>query len=253
MLMNNNIAVLILAAGKGKRMNNPDIPKVLAKLSNNPLIYYVLKQTSLLEPLKTVVVVGHKKELVIDYCNNSEFENIEFAYQEQQLGTGNAVLVTEKNLKDNNYSVLILAGDVPLLRANTLLSFIEKHKENSSDCSVLSTIAPNPSGYGRIVRDENGYFLRITEHKDANSDELNINEINSGIFLVNSQLLFDSLKKISNNNSQGEYYLTDIIGIMNNENRKVFAFDCAEFNELQGINTSEELKIAEEFFNKNYK
>lgn len=253
MTTNNRLAMLILAAGKGKRMNNPDIPKVLANLSEQPLLYYVLKQTSLLNPTKTIVVVGHKSELVIEYCNNSEFENIEFAHQEQQLGTGNAVLVAENNLIDADYSVLILAGDVPLLRAKTLLNFIERHNLNKSECSVLSTNAPNPTGYGRIVRDKDGNFLKITEHKDANENELKISEINSGIFLVNSKILFESLKKISNNNTQKEYYLTDIIEIMKNDNRKVFAFDCAEFNELQGINTTEELLKAEKFFYKNYK
>ncbi len=250
---NNRLTMLILAAGKGKRMNNPDIPKVLAKLSEQPLLYYVLKQTSLLNPTKTIVVVGHKSDLVIDFCNNSEFENIEFAYQEQQLGTGNAVLVAENNLTDADYSVLILAGDVPLLRAKTLSDFIERHNSNKSECSVLSTNAPNPTGYGRIVRDTSGNFQKITEHKDANENELKISEINSGIFLVNSEILFESLKKISNNNTQKEYYLTDIIEIMKNDDRKVFAFDCAEFNELQGINTTEELLKAEDFYYNNYK
>ncbi len=253
MLKKNKIAMLILAAGKGKRMNNPDIPKVLANLSNKPLLFYVLKQTEMLNPAKTVVVVGHKKELVIDFCKSSEFPNVEFAHQEQQLGTGNAVLVAESNFNDDeDYSILILAGDVPLLRAESLNKFIKLHNENQSDCSVLSTIADNPFGYGRIVRDFAGNFVKITEQKDASNEVLQINEINSGIFLVNSKILFDSLKRIKNNNAQNEYYLTDIIEILKNDSKNVYAFACAEFNELQGINTNEELLRAEKYFLENY-
>ena len=257
--MNNNLAILILAAGKGKRMNNPEIPKVLVKLNNQPLLYYVLSQTQKLEPLKTVIVVGHKKEQVIEFCNSTDLHSdespykIEYAVQHQQLGTGNAVLVSEFNFDDNDYAVLILAGDVPLLRAETLSRFIQLHSDSHSDCSVLSTIAPNPFGYGRIVRDNEGNFLKITEQKDASEEIKQINEINSGIFLVNSKILFESLKKIKNNNAQNEYYLTDIVEILKNNNMNVNAFACAEFNELQGINTNEELLNAEKYFLDNYK
>lgn len=168
--MNKKTSIVILAAGKGKRMNNPDYPKVLAEINEKPLIYYVLSQINNLEIDKTVVVVGHKSELVIDYINNSEFKNIEFAFQNEQLGTGHAVMQAQDNFQNYDREILILAGDVPLLKAETLRKFINLHNEVNSDVSVLSTIAPNPSGYGRIVRDCDNNFLKIVEHKDASEE-----------------------------------------------------------------------------------
>jgi len=247
--MNKKTSIVILAAGKGKRMNNPDYPKVLAEINEKPLIYYVLSQINNLSIDKIVVVVGHKSELVIDYINNSEFKNIEFAFQNEQLGTGHAVMQAQYNLQNYDGEILIIAGDVPLLKAETLRKFINLHNEVNSDVSVLSTIAPNPSGYGRIVRDCDNIFLKIVEHKDASEEIKKIDEINSGIFLVDSTLLFDSLKQIKNDNSQAEYYLTDIVEVLKLQGKKVYALNVAPFSELQGINTIEELKNASYMFN----
>ncbi|MDX9790281.1 MAG: sugar phosphate nucleotidyltransferase [Candidatus Kapaibacterium sp.] len=242
------LAVVILAAGKGKRMNNPNIPKVLAEIDGKPLIYYVLSEVQNLSPERIVVVVGHHKELVIDFINDNGFVNIEFVEQNQQLGTGHAVDMSRGLLSGFDGDTLILAGDVPLLSSDSLKKFINLHIESKSDASVLSTIAPDPTGYGRIVRDESKNFLKITEHKDANDNIRKIDEINSGIFIVNTHLLFDSLKKVQNNNAQGEYYLTDIIEILKSEDRKVHAINAAPFAELQGINTLEELANAEKLY-----
>lgn len=247
--MNNKpIAVVILAAGKGKRMNNPDIPKVLAEIDSKPLIYYVLSEVEKLNPERKVIVVGHHKELVIDFVSSYGFANVEFAEQNQQLGTGHAVDMARNLLSDFDGDTLILAGDVPLLTSESLNKFINLHLESMSDASVLSTIAPDPTGYGRIVRDESQNFLKITEHKDADDEIRKIDEINSGIFIVNTELLFNSLSKVQNNNAQGEYYLTDIIEIMKEEGRLVHAINAAPFEELQGINTTDELARAEEMF-----
>lgn len=247
-MQKNKLAVIILAAGKGKRMNNPNLPKVLAEIDSKPLIYYVLKQVDILTPDKVVLVVGNLKELVIDYIEQSEFDKIDFAIQEQQLGTGHAVEMSREILHDFNGDVLILAGDVPLLTAESLRKFINLHYSCNSDVSVLSTIAPNPDGYGRIVRDSNDNFLRITEHKDADDTVKKIDEINSGIYLVKKDLLFESLQKVKNNNSQGEYYLTDIIEILKDEGKNVHSINAAPFEELQGINTTNELERAEEMY-----
>jgi UDP-N-acetylglucosamine diphosphorylase/glucosamine-1-phosphate N-acetyltransferase len=245
---NKPIAVVILAAGKGKRMNNPEIPKVLAEIDSKPLIYYVLNAVENLDPDRIIIVVGHKSEYVIDYITSNGFANIEFAHQYEQLGTGHAVDQTRKLLKDFVGDTLILAGDVPLLTEESLRKFINLHFESMSDVSVLSTIAPDPTGYGRIVRDVNNDFLKITEHKDADEEVRKIDEINSGIYLVNNSMLFDTLGKIQNNNAQGEYYLTDIIEILNDDNKMVFAINAAPFDELQGINTVDELSRAEQMY-----
>lgn len=245
-----NTAVVILAAGKGKRMKSGDMPKVLAPLSEKPLIEYVLNTVQNIRAKKTVLIVGHQKEKVKDFIEKSGFDNIEYAHQEQQLGTGHAVMMAEKNLSDFQGDVLILAGDVPLLTSETISKFIVEHNNHNSKVSVLSTTAPDATGYGRIVRDSTGNFIKITEEKDADDDIKKIQEINSGIFLVDSDTLFDSLKQTSNKNAQKEYYLTDIIEILKAQNAPVFAFNLAKFDELQGINSPEDLKRAEEVLKK---
>lgn len=245
---NKKLAIVILAAGKGKRMNNPDLPKVLSLIDSKPLIHYVLSQVSSLYPTKVILVVGNHKEMVIDYIEHSEFDNIEFVTQSEQLGTGHAVDMARDLLLDFEGDTLILAGDVPLLQSESLKKFINLHNECNSDISVLSTTAPNPEGYGRILRDNDNNFLKITEHKDADFEIRKIDEINSGIYLVNTKMLFESLGKIGNNNAQGEYYLTDIIEILKKESKKVHAINAAPFDELQGINTSEELERAEKLY-----
>lgn len=248
----NKIAILILAAGKGKRMKS-DLPKVLAKLADKPLIQHVIETTQHVSPDKTILIVGHKKEDVISFVDSLNLANIEYAVQSEQLGTGHAVMMAEDNLKEFDGEVLILAGDVPLLSTSTINNFIKIHNDNEAIVSVLSTIAPEPTGYGRIVRDDNGNFTKITEEKDADEKIKKIDEINSGIFLVNSKKLFDSLHKIENNNAQKEYYLTDIIEILKNQNIPVYAHNLAKFDELQGINSQDDLKRAEMIYNKNVK
>lgn len=243
-------SIIILAAGKGTRMNNPETPKVLAKLNNKPLIYYVLNTSLKLEPQKIYLIVGYRKEQVIDYVKNefSSFINkIEFIHQNEQLGTGHAVKQVEPALK-NHTNVLILAGDVPAISIETLKKFIQSHYEQKADVSVLSSSADNPTGYGRIIRNSNGDFLRICEDKDASEEEKSVNEINSGIYFLNTELLFPALEKIKQNNAQNEYYLTDIIEILRNEGKKVSAINCAYFQEIQGVNTNEQLLQIEKLF-----
>jgi bifunctional UDP-N-acetylglucosamine pyrophosphorylase / glucosamine-1-phosphate N-acetyltransferase len=246
-----NYAVVILAAGKGKRMKNPDLPKVLVQLDGKELLGHVLVQVKHLESDKNVVVAGHFKEKVVDYVQ-SDFAsmNVEFVEQAEQLGTGHAIDMARNAFADYQGDILILAGDVPLLSSETIQNFIDYHYSNELDCSVLSTIAPDPSGYGRIVRNSEGSFTRIVEQKDSNDDEAKIDEINSGVYLVNSQLLFESLKNVSNENSQGEYYLTDIIAILKADDKRVGAFSGANYEELLGINSPEQLAVAEEILMK---
>lgn len=243
------LSVVILAAGKGKRMNNPDLPKVLVELDNKPLLVHVLEQTHELHPNKVVIVVGHMKEKVKTHISSLSFDNISFVDQDDQLGTGHAVDQARPELESFEGDTLILLGDVPLLRAQTLKNFISKHVETGSDLSVLSAKTLDPTGYGRICRDADGNFTKITEHKDCSEEELLVDEINSGIFCVNNSKLFNALKSISNNNAQGEYYLTDIVEIIKNDGGKVMAEPAAGFDELQGINSMDDLARAEKYYN----
>jgi bifunctional UDP-N-acetylglucosamine pyrophosphorylase / glucosamine-1-phosphate N-acetyltransferase len=242
-----DLAVIVLAAGQGKRMNNPDKAKVMSEIYGKPLIGHVLEKAKMLTDKEIVVIVGYKKNDVIEYIDKAGF-NVSFIEQEEQLGTGHAVNQARKNFNDFNGDVLILCGDVPNLSYETLKEFTLEHLNNNSNVSVLSAITKNPKGYGRIIRDENGNFIKIVEEKDADRNEKEVREINSGVFLVNSKLLFSSLLKLSNNNAQNEYYLTDIVGILKNEGARVFAFAGAEFEELLGVNSPEELSRAEEYY-----
>ncbi len=243
--MSKPLSTIILAAGLGKRMNNPTLPKVLAPMCEKPLLGHVLDTSSLLNPKKQVIIVGHYKEKVIDYINQSDYKNCVFAVQEEQLGTGHAVAQAKSSLLEFEGDALILCGDVPLLTKATLEKFIEAHESNKSDVSVLSTNTENPFGYGRIIRDTDKNFIKITEEKDANELEKQVNEINSGVFLVDKALLFHALDSVTPNNAQGEYYLTDIISILKGENHKVMAFPVAEFEELRGVNTLDDLQKVE--------
>jgi UDP-N-acetylglucosamine diphosphorylase/glucosamine-1-phosphate N-acetyltransferase len=249
--MSNSLAVIILAAGKGTRMNNPDKAKVMFEISGKPMIDFVVRQAESLQPERIVVVVGYQKTSVIEYLSAHFPARIEFAHQDTQLGTGHAVRQTEELLGDFAGDILILSGDVPLLQASTLQSFARFHAAERAAVSVLSVIADNPSGYGRIVRDGDGAFERIVEHKDASERERDIAEINSGIYLARAALLFSALQKISNANAQGEYYLTDIIAILRASGERVVAWKSDASAEVLGVNTVEQLfeaqRLAEHF------
>lgn len=236
-----SFSVVILAAGKGKRMNNPNLPKVLVEFNNRPLLDYVVELSLSLRPKQIIVIVGHHKEKVIEYLSKFNSNIIDFAEQNEQLGTGHAVQQAEPNISNEVNDILILSGDVPLLTENTLNEFIRMHNFCSSDASVLSSISQIPNGYGRIVRDLEGRFSRIVEEKDASEDEKQIKEINSGIYIINKHLLFQALKSVHNNNAQNEFYLTDVISILYNQSKHVNAFCIAEFDEIRGVNNTSDL------------
>lgn len=246
-MQSKKLAIIILAAGKGKRMNNPDLPKVLVQLKGKPLLGYVLELSEKLNANPIINVIGHHKEKVIDFLNdytqNSPSVNvIKYCIQTEQLGTGHAVQQVENLLKNFEGDILILSGDVPLLKSKTINKFYELHTSAKSDLSVLSSDAPNPVGYGRIVRNSNGTFEKIIEERDADSEIKKISEINSGIYLVEKDLLFNSLNLIKNENAQKEYYLTDIIEICKKNGKSVNAHNIADFDEIQGVNSQEDLE-----------
>ena len=240
-----NLAVVILAAGLGKRMKNPDKPKVMFELSGKPIISYVIELALKLNPDKIIPIVGHRRELVIDYLTKNFNYNFEFAVQEPQLGTGHAVMQTEKLLKDFAGDVLILSGDVPLLKYETVEMLKQVQHDNGNTATLLTAVLENADGYGRIIRDADGNFQKIIEDKDASVEEKKIKEINPAIYVVNSKALFDALKKITSDNKQKEYYLTDIFNFIPSD--KVGTVIVGDENEVKGINSLDQLREIKSF------
>jgi UDP-N-acetylglucosamine pyrophosphorylase len=230
-----------MAAGKGKRMKS-DLAKVLHQLNNRPMVHYVIDLAKKVGSDKIILVVGHQKEKVIEACNNLE---VQFAVQQQQLGTGHAVGITENLLKDYQGDILVLSGDVPLLKVETIKNLIEKHHQSGAIVTLLTAEIDDPLGYGRIIRNQDGSIFRIVEHQDATPDELKIKEINVGIYIFKKDELFQTLKLIKNDNVQGEYYLPDVVKIYVERKEKVVPVLTSDLNETRGINTLDQLKLAE--------
>jgi UDP-N-acetylglucosamine diphosphorylase/glucosamine-1-phosphate N-acetyltransferase len=239
------LSVVVLAAGKGKRMGNPDLAKVLTPLDGTPLLAYVLRQAKELMPDSTIVIVGHQAAAVESFVAHTQ-PAAQTVFQAEQLGTGHAVMQTRLAAQEVGGDVLILSGDVPLVRAATLAMLLQHHRESSSDCTVLTTSLPDPTGYGRVIARADGTIDRIVEQKDATADEAAVNVINAGIYVVNTALLFAALERVRNDNAQAEYYLTDIVQILRADGRTVRHFHITDHTEVLGINTSAELAIAEQ-------
>lgn len=235
------LAVIIMAAGKGKRMES-EIPKVLHLLAGRPFIDYVLDAASVLHADMTVAIIGHKREQVRDHLDG---RGVQFVVQDPPLGTGHAVLQAEPVLAGFVGDIVVLSGDVPLIQRKTLARLIEIHQQRRNAATVLTTIAENPTGYGRIVRDEAGAFKGIVEEREASAAIRQITEVNSGVYVFDSTQLFDYLKQVRPDNRKGEYYLTDLIEIMIRSGRHVEAHSLADFWEVRGINTKQELRDAE--------
>jgi len=238
-------AILILAAGLGKRMGHTR-PKVLSTARSRPLIEYVLKSAQKLCPERIVVITGFGKEQVEKVvASSSTFskERVVFAFQKEQLGTGDAVKSALPNLKDFVGTILILYGDVPLIDSKTLESFLLSHHQNKATLSILSFETRESNSYGRIVRDQSGkYVSRIVEAKDCSPSELLIAECNSGVYAVESSFLAPAIAKLTNQNAQREYYLTDIAKQASDEGQTVIAHLHPDAKELLGVNTMAELK-----------
>lgn len=237
-----DLAVIILAAGKGARMQS-DLPKVFHPVLGEPMLAHVLKTTQKLKPAKILVVVGHRRELITDFFKDWP---VEFVVQAEQKGTGHAVLMAEPNLAGFKGTVLILAGDVPLLSERTLRRLLDFHHQQKAAATDLTAVLPAGGNYGRIVRQPNGEILKIVEKKDASPEELKINEVNTGTFCFDKEALFAALKEVRSENAQKEYYLTDTIEILRNQKRPVFAFSTDDPAETLGVNTKDELAEIEE-------
>lgn len=237
----NELAAVILAAGKGTRMKS-DLPKVFHEILGEPMLSYVIQTVQKLGPQRILVVVGHQRGLIIDFYKDWP---VEFVVQAEQLGTGHAVQQAEPALRAFTGNVLVLAGDVPLLKEQTLKDLVAFHKQNRAAATDLTAELPDAQNYGRIVRGPDGSLLRIVEKKDATPAELAIREFNTGTFCFDSKALFAALQEVKAENAQKEYYLTDTIAILRQKGRSVLAYKTADAGETLGINTREELVAIE--------
>jgi len=237
------LVTIILAAGKGKRMNS-DLPKVLLKANGKSMLEYNLNLAKEIGSSRIITVIGYRKEDILTLLKH--WPDVETVVQEEQLGTGHAVMQVSGNLADYKGNILVLYGDVPLLTTKTINQLADFHNQNENAVSVLSAKLDNPFGYGRIVRDEYGEFEKIVEEKDASDEEKMVQEINSGIMVFRSEELFRSLNMVRNNNSQKEYYLTDTIEILRDMGRKVGVIIAENSNEVLGANTPVQLQEIEE-------
>jgi bifunctional UDP-N-acetylglucosamine pyrophosphorylase/glucosamine-1-phosphate N-acetyltransferase len=234
------IAALVLAAGKGTRMRSK-LPKVLHKLAGKPLIAHVLDTCSQLKVEKKIIVIGHEGEKVQEVMGSS----YEYAWQREQLGTGHAVMESQAYLTEDIDDVLLICGDTPLIQDETLSQMYVEYQQSGAKAAILTTKMENPQGYGRIIRDDQNNVLRIVEQKDGTEDELAVKEINSGTYIFSRDELLEALKQLKPNNTQKEYYITDVIGIFRGKGYQVNAFCTKDSVEIMGINSRFQLAEAE--------
>jgi bifunctional UDP-N-acetylglucosamine pyrophosphorylase/glucosamine-1-phosphate N-acetyltransferase len=232
--------VLIMAAGLGTRMKSSRA-KVLHELGGSPLIAHVTRAAQALDPQRIIVVVGHQAEEVEKAALAEVGELASFVMQAKQRGTGDAVESARRLLENSDSLVLVLSGDVPMIKIETLRNLIEHHNNAGAACTVLSVRLENPTGYGRVVRDERGAFQKIVEQRDATDEERQVKEINSGIYCFESRDLYKALRSVEPKNDQGEYYLTDVPEIIMCNGGGVTVFLHNEPREVYGINSRAEL------------
>lgn len=242
--MSNRFAI-ILAAGQGTRMKSK-LYKVLHPVCGKPMVQHVVEQVSQLGLQEIVTIVGHGAELVKEQLG----EQSKFALQAEQLGTAHAVSQAVSLLGQETGTTLVICGDTPLITAETMEALLQHHEEMGAKATVLTAYIEDPTGYGRIVRNDKGYVEKIVEHKDASDDERKLREINTGTYCFDNQALFESLKKVSNENVQGEYYLPDVIEILKKEGSIVSAYQTDRFEETLGVNDRIALSQAEDIMKK---
>lgn len=242
------IKSIILAAGKGTRMKS-DTPKVLHTIFDKTLVGYVIdavNNTGIAD--ENFVIVGHQAERVEEYINEN-YDNAKCVLQSPQLGTGHAVSMALPYLKDFDGEVIILCGDTPLITSETIKEFVEYHRDNKSDLTVMSAIFENPTNYGRIIRNQDGSLNSIVEEKDATPEQKAVKEINAGIYCINWAKIKPAFNELTSNNAQGEYYLTDIIKWGNEKNLSVNAYTLKNNEEIFGINSKTHLAEATKMLN----
>ncbi|WP_338471273.1 bifunctional UDP-N-acetylglucosamine diphosphorylase/glucosamine-1-phosphate N-acetyltransferase GlmU [Niallia sp. XMNu-256] len=231
---------IILAAGKGTRMKSK-LYKVLHPVCGKPMVQHVVDQISQLKIEKIVTITGHGAEEV----KSTLGQQTEYVLQAEQLGTGHAVMQAKELLSNKSGTTLVVCGDTPLIKAETMEALFTHHEEKGASVTVLTAEADDPTGYGRIVRSESGLVEKIVEHKDSTDEEKLINEINTGTYCFDNQALFDALNHVTNENAQGEYYLPDVIEILKNQGKMVSAYKTPDFSETLGVNDRVALAEAE--------
>ncbi|WP_034551477.1 bifunctional UDP-N-acetylglucosamine diphosphorylase/glucosamine-1-phosphate N-acetyltransferase GlmU [Carnobacterium funditum] len=222
---------VVLAAGQGSRMKSK-LYKVLHPVAGKPMVGHVIEQVEATGANEIVTIVGFGAEKVKDYLGN----RTNYAVQEEQLGTGHAVIQAETHLKDKEGITLVICGDTPLLTAETLNNLFDYHQEKGAKATILTAHAQNPTGYGRIIRNKENSVEKIVEQKDASEAERLVQEVNTGTYCFDNRLLFETLSQVGNQNSQGEYYLPDVIEILKKQNEIVDAYKMISENEGKGVN-----------------
>ncbi|MGD9587400.1 MAG: bifunctional UDP-N-acetylglucosamine diphosphorylase/glucosamine-1-phosphate N-acetyltransferase GlmU [Pyrinomonadaceae bacterium] len=236
--------VLVLAAGLGTRMRS-DLAKVLHELDGRPLVNHVCRTATALAPESIYIVIGHQAEDVKEaVLHELDGQKVVFVTQEQQLGTGDAVNAARSFLENSDSTLVVLSGDVPMIRHETLAALVQhhhRHRDGETACTILTVRLSDPTGYGRIVRGGDGEFERIVEQKDATEEERQTNEINAGIYCFDARKLFSALSAVKNNNSQGEYYLTDVPALLKDAGEAVAIFQHGDAQEIEGVNNRAQL------------
>lgn len=233
---------IVLAAGKGTRMKS-DLPKVLCQANGRPLVEYVIDSLRVAGVEKIVVVVGYKADEVQRQL--AHYDNIEFATQSQQLGTGHAVMMCKDNINDHDGAVVVVAGDSPMLQSSSIKSLLDDYAASRPGCILGTLIHDNPTGLGRIVRDTDGKFTGIVEEKDATDQQRKINEVNMSTYVFDGQKLLTALDRLTDNNAQGEYYITDVPSVLMADDEDVRALPVLKPIEALSVNTVEHLADVE--------
>jgi len=243
--MNEIFSCIVLAAGNGKRMNS-DLPKVLHKISAKPMVSILIDTLKEAGIKDIVAVTGYKEELVRLELG----ERVSYVTQKEQLGTGHAVIQAKEYFKAKKGRVLILCGDVPLIRNETLQSLMQMNERPEIDATVVSMELAEPAGYGRIIKDNTGRVVKIVEEKDATEEEKKVTEVNTGLYCFKIEDVFAALDEVTNNNKQKEYYLTDVIDILNKKKKNVRSLKLNDPFESTGINSRKDIYLAEKYLQK---
>ncbi|MCB7156063.1 bifunctional UDP-N-acetylglucosamine diphosphorylase/glucosamine-1-phosphate N-acetyltransferase GlmU [Bacillus stercoris] len=233
---------VVLAAGQGTRMKSK-LYKVLHPVCGKPMVEHVVDEALKLSLSKLVTIVGHGAEEVKKQLGDKS----EYALQAEQLGTAHAVKQAQPFLADEKGVTIVICGDTPLLTAETMEQMLKEHTQREAKATILTAVAEDPTGYGRIIRSQNGVVQKIVEHKDASEEERLVTEINTGTYCFDNEALFRAIDQVSNDNAQGEYYLPDVIEILKNEGETVAAYQTGNFQETLGVNDRVALSQAEQF------